>query len=78
MWDVSDTLGVLTTMFTETGVVLTAVVGTIVVAVVALLGLGFAVRKTKEKITGGGTFGGPELRHTVDWDRLDRMAHGKE
>lgn len=52
MWDITSTTGVITTMFTTAGTVLTATVSTVVVALVALLGLGFAVRHLSKYITG--------------------------
>jgi len=52
MWDISDTTGVITSMFTDTGTILTATIATIVVAIVALLGLGFAIRHLRKYITG--------------------------
>jgi len=79
MWDVSSTLGVLTTVFNSTGTILFLSIGGIVTGLVALLGLGFGVNKTREWIYDGKHFGTgptgdmmPDGRK-VDWDRLDRM-----
>jgi len=52
MWAVADTTGVISTMFTSTGTILTATIATLVVAIVALLGLGFAIRHLRKYITG--------------------------
>jgi len=52
MWDVSSTTGVIASMFSDTGTILTAVIGTVVAAIVALLGLGFAIRHLKKYVTG--------------------------
>jgi len=52
MWDITSTTGVITTMFSSTGTILTATISTVVVALVALLGLGFAVRHLRKYITG--------------------------
>jgi len=52
MWAIADTTGVISSMFTNTGTVLTATIATIVVAIVALLGLGFAIRHLRKYITG--------------------------
>lgn len=52
MWSVASTTAALATMFTDTGTVLTAVVGTVLVGLVALLGLGFGVRHLRKYITG--------------------------
>lgn len=52
MWNVASTTGVISSMFTDTGTILTAVIATLVAAIVALLGLGFAVRHLKKYVTG--------------------------
>jgi len=52
MWNIASTTGVLTTAFSDTGTILTLVIGTVVVALIALLGLGFGVRHLKKYITG--------------------------
>jgi len=50
MWNSASTLSVLTTMFSETGVVLALVIGGVVTTFVALLGLGFALRKLMQYV----------------------------
>jgi len=52
MWTISDATSTLATAFTNTGVVLTASVATLVAGLVALLGLGFGIRHLKKYITG--------------------------
>jgi len=52
MWEIASTTGVLTTAFTNTGTILTTVIGTVVVALIALLGLGFGIRHLRKYITG--------------------------
>lgn len=52
IWTAASTTGVLATAFTDTGTILVAVVGVIVAALVALLGLGFGIRHLRKYITG--------------------------
>jgi len=52
MWVVASTTAVISQMFTDTGTILTATIATLVIAVVALLGLGFAIRHLRKYITG--------------------------
>jgi len=52
MWTVASTTGAISTMFTDTGTILAAVIGVVLVGLVALLGLGFGVRHLKKYITG--------------------------
>jgi len=52
MWTAASTTAVISAMFTDTGTILTAVIATLVVAIVALLGLGFAIRHLRKYITG--------------------------
>lgn len=52
MWVAASTTAVIASMFTDTGTILTATIATVVVGIVALLGLGFAVRHLKKYITG--------------------------
>jgi len=52
MWPIASTTDALTTAFTNTGTVLTTVIGTVLVALVALLGLGFGIRHLRKYITG--------------------------
>jgi len=53
MWDVASTTAALTTFYADAGTILTLVIGTILGALIALMGLGYGVRKTKKQITGG-------------------------
>jgi len=52
MWTVASTTAVITQLFSDTGTILTAVLATLMGAVVALLGIGFAYRHIKRYITG--------------------------
>lgn len=52
MWTIASTTAVLTSAFADTGTILTLVIGVVVVAIVALLGLGFGMRHLKKYITG--------------------------
>jgi len=52
MWATASTTEVIASAFAATGTILTATVSTVVIALVALLGLGFAVRHLKKYITG--------------------------
>jgi len=52
MWGIASTTDALSTAFTNTGTILLAVIGTVLVAYVALLGLGFGVRHLRKWITG--------------------------
>jgi len=52
MWNAASTTAVIASMFSDTGTILTATIATVVVGIVALLGLGFAVRHLKKYITG--------------------------
>jgi len=52
MWAVASTPEVLATAFTNTGTLLIAVIGVILVGLIALLGLGFGVRHLRRYITG--------------------------
>jgi len=52
IWDAASTSAQLTTAFSSTGVILLLVISTVLVAVVALLGLGFGVRHLRRYITG--------------------------
>lgn len=52
MWTIASTTDALTTAFSNTGVILALVIGTVLVAIIALVGLGYGVRKLKGKITG--------------------------
>jgi len=52
MWSVASTTTTIASAFTDTGTILTATIATVVVGLVALLGLGFAVRHLKKYITG--------------------------
>jgi len=50
MWNSASTLSLLSTIFTDTGVVLMLVIGAITTAIVAFLGLGFAVGRIRAHI----------------------------
>jgi len=52
MYATSSALTSLASMFTDTGVILAAVISVILAGTVALLGLGFGVRHVKKYITG--------------------------
>jgi hypothetical protein len=52
MWTAASTTAILSTAFSDTGTILAAVIGTIVAAVVALLGLGFGIRYVRKHVTG--------------------------
>lgn len=52
MWNATSSVAALGTVFTDTGTILSAVIGVILGGVVALLGLGFGVRHVKKYITG--------------------------
>jgi len=52
MWSIASTSDALTTAFTNTGTILTVVVGTVLIGLIALLGLGFGVRHLRKDITG--------------------------
>lgn len=52
MWVAASTTDVISTAFTGAGTILTATISTVVVALVALMGLGFAIRHLRKYITG--------------------------
>jgi len=52
MWDATSTVAALSSMFTDTGTILAAVIGVILAGLIALLGLGFGVRHVRKYITG--------------------------
>jgi len=52
MWPIASTTDALSTAFANTGVILLAVIGTVLVAMVSLMGLGFGVRHLRKYITG--------------------------
>jgi len=52
MWSIASTTETLSTAFSNTGTILTTVVASIVVGLVALLGLGFGIRHLRRYITG--------------------------
>jgi len=52
MWSIASTTSTLSTAFSDTGTILVAVIGTVVVGLVALLGLGFGIRHLRKYITG--------------------------
>jgi len=52
MWDIASTTAQLATAYADAGTILAVVIGTIVTAIVALVGLGFGIRKLKSYVTG--------------------------
>jgi len=52
MWNAASTTATIASAFTDTGTILTASVGVIVTALIALLGLGFAIRHLRKYVTG--------------------------
>lgn len=52
MWVAASTTAALGTVFTDTGTILTAVIGVILAGLIALLGLGFGVRHLRKYVTG--------------------------
>jgi len=52
MWEIASTTGVLTTAYSGAGTILVLVIGTVLTALVALLGLGFGVRHLRKYVTG--------------------------
>jgi len=52
MYSISAAVTDIGTMFTNTGTILTAIIATVLVGLIALLGLGFAVRHLRKYITG--------------------------
>lgn len=52
MWNAASTTAALAAAFTDTGTILVASIGTILVGAVALLGLGFGWRHLKKYVTG--------------------------
>jgi len=56
MWTAASTTAVLATVFSNTGLMLFTVISYVVTGLVALLGLGFAVRKLAKYIFGAPSF----------------------
>jgi len=52
MYATSSALTALASLFSDTGVILTAIIGVILAGLIALLGLGFGVRHVRKYITG--------------------------
>ena len=52
MWTVASTTDALSTAFTNTGTIISATFATVLVGLVALMGLGFGYRHLKKYITG--------------------------
>jgi len=52
MYSIANAVTNVGTMFTDTGTILVAVIATILVGAVALLGLGFGFRHLKKYVTG--------------------------
>lgn len=79
IWGTTEVLAVISNALTDVGVILTIVIGSVVVTLVALLGLGFSLRKTAEHITGYGGWSpglvnGPD-KNKVDWDLMERFKN---
>jgi len=52
MWTVASTTDALSTAFANTGTIVAVVIATVLVGLIALLGLGFGVRHLRKYITG--------------------------
>jgi len=52
MWAVGSTTEALATLYANTGTIVAVVIATVLVGLVALLGLGFGVRHLRKYITG--------------------------
>jgi len=52
MWEVASSTDALATLFTNAGTIIAVVIATVLVGLVALLGLGFGVRHLRKYITG--------------------------
>jgi len=52
MWDVASTTAALGTLYSDAGTIIAVVIGTVLVGLIALLGLGFGVRHLRKYITG--------------------------
>lgn len=52
MWDATSTTAALTTAYGDIGTILAVAVAAVVGALVALLGLGFGIRKARHYVTG--------------------------
>lgn len=52
MYAIASTTAVLTQAFTDTGTILVLVIGVIVTAVVALMGLGYGIRHLRKHVSG--------------------------
>jgi len=52
MWPIASTTAILSQAFSDTGVILLLVLGVVVTAVIALMGLGFGIRHVKKYVTG--------------------------
>jgi len=52
MWVAASTTAALASVFSDTGIILTAVLASILAGAVALLGLGFGWRHLKKYVTG--------------------------
>jgi len=52
IWTATSTTDILDDVYSDTGLILVLVIGTVVVAVVALMGLGYGIRHLKKWILG--------------------------
>jgi len=52
MWDIASTTDALSTSFTNTGTIVAVVVASVLVGLIALMGLGFGIRHLRKYITG--------------------------
>jgi len=53
MWDIASTTDLLTTAMTNVGTIFTLLLGSLVALTIALMGLGYGIRKLKKHATGG-------------------------
>jgi len=53
MWDIASTTELLTSAMTDVGTIFVLLLGSIVGLTIALMGLGYGIRKLKKHATGG-------------------------
>jgi len=53
MWDIASTTSLLTTAMSNVGTIFTLLLGSLVALTIALMGLGYGIRKLKKHATGG-------------------------
>jgi len=70
MWSIASSSLAMATMAADVGILVSISIGTVMTGLVALLGLGFAVQKTKEHVTGN-SWG--ESWPRVNWRYLKYM-----